>query len=149
MNTILECERLTRNHFISMLRYHIIFSTKFRKKILTLIEQEVYDAFKLSIDKDKFNILNMKIDKDHIHLYIEAKPVISPGEIIHRLKQITTYYLYKWEYNYLRKYYWGKKKHIWTHGYYIASVGLVYENTVWNYIDNKGKDKKNPIHTQP
>lgn len=76
-----------------MLRYHIIFSTKFRKKILTLIEQEVYDAFKLSIDKDKFNILNMKIDKDYIHLYIEAKPVISPGEIIHRLKQITTYYL--------------------------------------------------------
>ena len=68
MNTILECERLTRNHFISMLRYHIIFSTKFRKKILITIEQEVYDTFKLSIDKDKFNILNMKIDKDHIHL---------------------------------------------------------------------------------
>ena len=64
------------------------------------------------------------------------------------LKQITTYYLYKWEYNYLRKYYWGKKKHIWTHGYYIASVGLIYKNTVWNYIDNKGEDKKNPIHTQ-
>lgn len=56
MNTILECKRLTRNHFISMLRYHIIFSTKFRKKILTLIEQEVYDAFKLNIDKDKFNV---------------------------------------------------------------------------------------------
>lgn len=57
----------------------------------------------------------MKIDKDHIYLYIEAKPIINPGEIIHLLKQITTYYLYKWEYNYLRKHYWGKKKHIWTH----------------------------------
>lgn len=140
MNTILECERLTRNHFILMLRYHIIFSTKFRKKILTLIEQEVYDKFR-SIDKDKFNILNMKIDKNNIHLYIEAKPIISSEEIIHRL--------YKWEYNYLRKYYWGKKKHVWTHGYYIASVGLVSENTVWNYINNQRKNKKNPIHTQP
>ena len=149
MNAILEDTSRTRNHFKSRLRYHIIFSTKFRKKILTAIEQEVYDAFRLSIDKDKFDILNMKIDKDHIHLYIEAKPVISPGDIIHRLKQVTTYYLYKWKYDYLRTYYCGKKKHIWTHGYYIASIGLVSEATVWNYIDNQGNDKKNPICIQP
>lgn len=80
MNNILEYERLTRNHFVSRLRYYIIFSTKFRKKILSyrVIKQKVYDVFILIIDKDKFNILNMKIDKDYIHLYIKAKPIISP-----------------------------------------------------------------------
>lgn len=72
MNNILEYERLTRNHFYQGLIYHIIFSTKFKNKILTVIEQEVYNTFILSIDKDKFNILNMKIDKDHIYSYIEA-----------------------------------------------------------------------------
>lgn len=30
----------------------------------------------------------MKIDKDNIYLYIEAKPIISPGEIIHRLNKL-------------------------------------------------------------
>ena len=86
MNPILEDTSRTGNHFKSILRYHVIFSTKFRKKILTSIEQEVYDVFRLSVDKDKFDILNMKIDMDHIHLYVKAKPVINPGDIIHRLK---------------------------------------------------------------
>lgn len=139
MNNFLEDTSRTRNHFKHRIRYHIIFSTKFRKKILTDIEDIVYESFRLSEQVDKFKILNMKIDKDHIHLFISSNPTISPDYIIHRMKQFTTYYLYKHKYDYLRTFYCGKKKHIWTHGYFCSTVGQVSEQTVWDYIENQGK----------
>ena len=64
----------TRNHYIGDLNYHIIFSTKFRRKCLSNIENELYDAFRYCESKSHFKIKTMKQDKDHIHLLVNIKP---------------------------------------------------------------------------
>jgi len=80
----------------------------------------------------------MEIDKDHIHFLIKAGPSISIGEIVARMKQISTNHL--WESNgaYLKKFYWGEKRKLWTGGYFASTIGEVSENTVMEYIKNQG-----------
>jgi putative transposase len=131
----------TRNHYKGELNYHIIFSTKFRRKCLAQIEDELYEAFMYCESKSHFKIKKMKHDKDHIHLLVNIAPIYSLGQTISRMKQMTTSFLYRNETtrNWLRNFYWGKRLTIWTHGYYASTVGKVNEKTIYDYIENQGK----------
>ena len=81
-------------HCKTKLRYHLIFSTKYRRKCLNAIHHEVLDSMKLAESgQNKFQILTHELDKDHIHLLISIKPEESISNVVHRLKQFSTYYL--------------------------------------------------------
>ena len=138
---LLEDNSRTRNHYKGRLVYHIIFSTKFRRKCLIGIENIIYDAFRYCEEKSHFKIKNMKCDKDHIHLLIEIKPTFSLGQTINRMKQMTTSYLYHNDKSYtmLRNFYWSKRLTVWTHGYFASTIGDVSEKIVFEYIENQGK----------
>ena len=57
------------------------------------------------------------------------------------MKQMTTICLYRNEntISWLRKFYWSKRLILWTHGYFVSTVGQVSEKIVWDYIENHGK----------
>ena len=84
----------------------------------------------------------MNLDKDHIHLLISFPPDYSISQTVNRLKQMTTNYLYRDEYcnDWLRKFYWKKKRLLWTHGYFVSTIGHVSEDIVFEYIENQGKN---------
>ena len=123
------------------IRYHIIFVTKYRRKCLNEIREEVFDAFRYCTTKCHLKIHNMNIDNDHIHLLISFPVDYSISQTINRLKQITTNYLYSNDktYSWLKQFYCKKKRMLWTHGYFVSTLGQVSENIVWNYIENQGK----------
>ena len=54
---------------------------------------------------------------------------------------MTTNYLYRNERtkNRLKQYYWKKKRLLWTHSYFVSTIGKVSEKIVFNYIENQGK----------
>ena len=85
----------TYGHAKANLKYHIIFSTKYRRKCLNCIRDDVIDAFKYVQAKSDFNILKMELDKDHIHFLLEFKPSLSIDSIVNRMKSMSTNYLYK------------------------------------------------------
>lgn len=118
--------------------YHLIFSTKFRRKCLNDIYDVVIDAFRYCESKSNFEILEIELDKDHIHLMIKFKPSYSIEQVVRRLKQMTTFYIYEKEEQYLRKFYWKKKKILWTNGYFCSTIGDVSEETLRKYIQNQG-----------
>ena len=104
----------TYGHAKTRLRYHFIFSTKFRRRCLTDIHDSVIEAFQYADKKSDFSILTMELDKDHIHLLIEFKPRYSIEQVVRRLKQLTTNYLWKKHRNYLKKYYWKQNNILWS-----------------------------------
>lgn len=130
----------TRNHYKGVLKYHLIISTKYRRKCLNQIEDIVYESFRYAEQKSKMKILNMKLDQDHIHFLIQIPPTVSIGSIIGRMKQQSTWYLKENEtsYSWLRNFYWSKKFQIWTHGYFVSTVGDVSEKIVFEYIEKQG-----------
>lgn len=49
-------------HAKTLLRYHIIFSTKYRYKCLNSIRDIIFNAFKHAEKNSRFEILTMEID---------------------------------------------------------------------------------------
>lgn len=119
------------------IRYHIIFSTKYRRRCLTGIRDEILSYMKEAETKD-FHIEIQEIDKDHIHLLVYATPNIAPYQIVHRLKQQSTYLAWKNHHNYMSYWYWSGKHYLWTRGYFISTIGEVSEKTLKHYIENQG-----------
>ena len=107
-------------------RYHFIFSTKYRKKCLKGIEAETELAFRYSESISDYKILYFGIDKDHVHLLVEFKPSLSIGQVVNRMKSITTNEL------------WKNKKLLWTHGYFAETTGNVSEANIAEYILEQG-----------
>ena len=35
--------------------------------------------------------------------------------------------------------FWEEKRLLWTHGYFVSTIGKVSEKIVFNYIENQGK----------
>ena len=126
-------------HAKTYLRYHIVFSTKYRRKCLDRIRETVLDAFRYAKEKSDFIIKTMNIDKDRIHLLVQIPPNRSIASVVARLKQMSTSYIWSKEENYLSMFYWKDKHYLWTHGYYCSTIGNVSEKIVWYYIENQGK----------
>ena len=129
----------TLNHEKFKLRYHVIFSTKYRTKCLTDIRDDVLNSMKRAESlQNKWHIETMEIDKDHIHFLITATPTAVIYEMINKLKSVSTYDLWKKHNAYLSRYYWSGKHYLWTRGYFISTIGDVSEKTLQNYIKNQG-----------
>lgn len=130
------------NHEKFKIRYHIIFSTKYRKKLLGPIIDDIKASMKrIEAMQDKWSIEVMEIDSvktDHIHFLIRATPTCQVSEIIHKLKQISTYDMWQKHNSYLSKFYWSGKHYLWTRGYFCTSIGDVSEKTLQAYIENQG-----------
>lgn len=136
-NTNIEFRPKTDMHCRLHVRYHMIFCTKYRHKCLNQIRDIVFDAFRYTESKSNITIHTMNIDKDHIHLIVSFPISYSIEQTVSRLKQMTTNYIWREQYDYLKQYYW-KKKVLWTHGYFCSTIGQVSEQIVWKYIENQG-----------
>ena len=121
------------------MKAHIIFVTKYRKKLFVNnelandIKQILYDI----TAKYGYNIIQRETDKDHIHILLEYSPKKSVSEIVKQLKQYSTYQIWKYHNEYLAKHYW-KRKIIWSDGYFACSIGQVSQEIIEKYIQNQG-----------
>ena len=127
----------SKNHSKFILTYHIIFTCKYRKKVLIKygedIKQIMFDISK----KYDFEIKEMEVDKDHIHMMISSVPKISPLQIVRVLKQQSTIEIWKMYRNELKKQYWAENTS-WTDGYFCSTIGEVSIETLKHYIQNQG-----------
>ena len=127
----------SKNHSKFILTYHIIFVCKYRKKLLIKygedVKQIMYDISK----RYDFDIKEMEVDKDHIHMMIISVPKISPLQIVRVLKQQSTIQMWRRYASELKKQYW-KENTFWTDGYFCSTIGEVSSKTLKHYIQNQG-----------
>ena len=61
--------------YVYSLQYHLVWCTKYRRKVLTKGADEECRALLLSLAEEyRFRILAMEVMPDHIHLLIDASP---------------------------------------------------------------------------
>ena len=92
-------------------------------------------------DMSEFDVIEVGVDANHVHLVVSSKPALAPVYIAHRLKQISVHQLGKNNYDHLAKFFWGKRRGsaVWTGGYFCESIGPVQEGTILDYVRNQGK----------
>lgn len=129
---------VSKNHSKFLLKFHIIFVRKYRRKLLVGgIGDDMKRILDEVADESDFDIDIAESDKDHIHLLVSASPKLSPLSIVRRLKQVSTRRIYELHGSSLRKAFY-REQTFWTDGYFVSSIGDVSQETVRKYIENQG-----------
>ncbi|OKY77233.1 MAG: REP element-mobilizing transposase RayT [Candidatus Methanohalarchaeum thermophilum] len=68
---------------VHLLNYHFIWCPKYRKKVLKgEVKKRLRELIQEKANELGLKILKLSISPDHVHLFIEGKPTISPNKII-------------------------------------------------------------------
>ena len=118
---------------------HLIFVVKYRRNLLVKFGDEIKQIFYDIADEKNISIVEMEVDKNHIHLLVHYKPTMSVLDIMRWFKQISTYRILRQNGNskILSKYFW-KERTFWSDGYFSCSIGNVSKETIEKYIQNQG-----------
>ncbi len=125
-----------KNHSKYLLMYHLIFVVKYRKPLLIQYGDWIRRMLLEIARKSDFQIVQLEVDRDHVHLLIDSDPKLSPLQITRRLKQESTYRVWQ-AYPELSKYFW-REKTFWSDGYFCCSVGNASLTTIKQYIASQG-----------
>ena len=130
---------VSRNHSKYLLMCHLIFVCKYRKKLLVRYDKEIKKLFYDIAEEKDLNIIEMEVDKDHIHTLVQYPPTKSILEIVRCFKQMSTYRIWRQNNNqiYLKKHFW-KENTFWSDGYFACSIGNVSKEIIEKHIQEQG-----------
>lgn len=120
------------------INYHVVWSVKYRRKILT---QEIEDYLKVLVQQiasDKgFTVHLFECGEgDHVHCFVSGPPKLSITDIVKYLKGITGRKLYE-TFPEIKEKLW--KGQLWNHSYYVETIGSVSEENIRRYIEHQSK----------
>ena len=96
------------------------------------------ELFRQAAEVNEWEILQLNIQKDHVHLLIQTNPRESIAEVVHKLKGGSSFVIRK-EFPDLEEFLWGDS--FWCDGYFAESVGQTSEKAIKEYIKNQNKQK--------
>jgi len=126
-------------HAVYDVKYHVIWITKYRYKVLRgRIAERARDLIRQICQAKEVVIVRGSVSPDHIHMLLSAPPELSPSKLVQYIKGRSSRRLQE-EFPELSKRYWGQ--HLWARGYFCATVGAVDEDTIKAYIENQRWDE--------
>jgi putative transposase len=134
-------ERYRRGaHTVTDFQYHFVWKTKYGYRVLKEeIGLRLRDMVKEICSEHEMDIIKGNIRANHIHILVRAPAHLSPAKMLQYLKGKSSYRLQR-EFPQLQKKYWGQ--HLWSRGYFGATVGAVTEEQIKQYIENQGDEDK-------
>lgn len=121
--------------YVYYIKYHIVWVTKYRHKIIsgeidTFLKNILYQIAK----DNKFTIEIMETNLDHIHLLVNCSPQHYIPNIMKALKGVSARALFK-EMPNLKNKLWGG--HLWNPSYFVATISDNTETQIKEYIANQ------------
>ncbi len=127
------------SHVVYQCKYHIVWTPKYRFKILNgVIKEFLEESIKMLCEWKKVDMLEMNIMDDHVHLIVEIPPKISISQLMGILKGKTAIKIFKSFPRLKKKLYWGN--HFWSRGYCVSTIGI-NEELIRRYVKHQ-EDKE-------
>jgi len=125
------------NHSVFKLYYHLIMSTKYRRKV---IDDEISDFLQMKVSSIGKNyhitLEEFNHDEDHIHVLFRANPNSELSKFINAYKSATSR-LVKKDFPKVKEKLW--KEMFWTRSYCLLTSGGVTIDIVRQYIETQGE----------
>jgi len=117
------------------INYHIVWCPKYRRGILKdKVEEFLKNCLQTICETKKWELLEMEVMPDHIHIFISAPPFEAPTDIVKILKGVTARRLFM-VFPDLKKKLW--KGSLWSPSYYVGTAGHVSAETIKKYIEEQ------------
>jgi putative transposase len=118
-------------HRVHLIVYHLVWTPKRRKPVLTgSIAVDCKALIEKECEEKGWQIVELAIKPDHIHLFVQAFPDTSASEIVKACKGLTSFEL--------RRKYPGvlmKLPSMWTRSFFAATAGNVSSEVIKRYIE--------------
>ena len=125
------------SHSKWLCKYHIIFTPKYRRKIIyNKYRESIRDIIKSLCSYKGIEILEGHLMLDHVHLLLSIPLKYSVSSVMGYLKGKSSLMIFERHAN--LKYQFGNR-HFWSIGYYVSTVGL-NEATIRKYIQDQEKE---------
>ncbi len=111
--------------------YHIVWCPKYRRSLPESAQATVRITVLAVAQARGWDLREMEVMPDHIHLFLSAPPTESPTGMVKVLKGITGQTLFA-SHPRLREVF--RNGHVWSPSYYVGTVGHVSEETVAKYV---------------
>lgn len=103
------------------LKYHFVWCPKYRKMILKgnigkYVAHVIYEI----AERYDFEVVELAVMPDHIHLFVSAAPENSPAHLLQVTKSITAREVFK-RFPGIKRFLWGGA--LWERGYFVMSSG--------------------------
>jgi len=136
------------SHSVYDCRYHLIWSTKYRKRAF-LHEHEREECKRLlgrTAREYGMEIYNIEVDVDHVHLQVQIPPQRSVGRAVGILKSVSARMMFK-RFAYLKRKLWAGE--LWEDSYTAKTVGQgVTAEMVAQYIETHQARAFEPVQAE-
>jgi len=134
----------TSSHTLYHHRYHIVWITKYRYKVLRgKIREHVRDVIRQVCEELHVEIVRGVLANDHIHMFVDIPPCVSVSDFMQRVKGRSSRKVQQ-RFPELRKRYWGQ--HFWCRGYFCTTSGNITNKAIIEYLEEHDKKPKS-AHT--
>ena len=114
-------------------QYHVIWCTKYRRKVLDIqIQGRLKQLIREKQDEYCYHIREIETQSEHVHLLIEIPPMHSIDKIIGKIKSYTSKVLRE-EYPSLK----SRLPSLWTRSKFVSSCGSVTLKVIKDYIEGQ------------
>ena len=114
---------------VSLINYHFVFCPRYRRKVLVNeVEQRFKEILKQTCEENDFKIVALEVMPDHVHVFLNALPSISPSDIMAKVKGATSRRL-RQEFKHLQH-----LLSLWTRSFFCSTAGNVSSETIARYI---------------
>lgn len=115
--------------------FHIVWIPKYRKRVLRgKIAQRIEKLLRECADVNKWEIHELNVQVDHVHMLIQLRPNISVSKVVQFFKGGSSKIIRE-EFPELQEFLWGDN--FWAEGYFSETVGKVNWNVVREYIKSQ------------
>ena len=120
-------------HLVYDCKYHVIFCPKYRRKIMVNgMDDVVKTSFRNTAADKNFEIIEMEVMPDHVHLLISCNPQFGIMNCVRALKHLSAVAMKKYDPTLTQRI-----PAVWTRSAFIATVGSVSLETVKQYIESQ------------
>ena len=119
-----------------MCKYHIVFTPKYRRKMIyNQYREDVREIIKQLCSYKGVEILGGNVMSDHVHILVSIPPKMSVSSFMGYLKGKSALMMFD---RYANLKYKFVNRHFWSEGYYVSTVGL-NEAVIKKYIQDQEK----------
>lgn len=134
-NKELLSDYLRKRHSVTKLVVHLVFTTKYRRKLFDgyMIEQ-LREAFESACEKLECELLEMDGEADHVHLLIAYPPKLAISVMVNNLKSVSSRRIRILNTHIPRQ---SKSAALWSRSYFACSAGGATIETLREYVQSQ------------